>query len=280
MLLASIFFKPTALYKLFTNIEKTMKHTFTVATLYGLLLVTQAHAEAPPLSKPFQFYMGVAGGIETMAGKRSESLDEDNQNLLPPLFRRIITSYTSNLSMSERSGIGSMMTGFLWKIPNVPLLIGPEIYIGRGSTASSFSDMRLDPLHNVEIRYYTTDFQRKLFSGILIRAGYQFCEKYLAYLSFGFDRSQFCIIRTLRHEAAVPTTMVKSTKTLNGIVFGLGLERTFDQFVVGFDFKAIQYRTYNSIDNVQVNPGVRPAFFNFSVQPKIKMFSLRIAYRF
>ena len=257
-----------------------MKHTFTLATLYGLLLLTQAHAEAPPASKAFQFYMGIAGGIETMAGKRSESLDEDNQNVILPPFRRTITSYTNNLSMSERSGIGSLMAGFLWKVPNFPVLMGPEIYIGRGNTASSFSDIRLDPFNNIETRYYTTDFQRKLFSGALMRFGYQFSEKYLAYLTLGFDRSQFCIKRTLRHEAAVPTTMVKRTKALNGMVFGLGLERAFDQFIVGFDFKTIQYQTYNSNDNVQVNPGGRPAFLNFSVQPKIKMYSLRISYRF
>lgn len=257
-----------------------MKHTFTLATLYGLLLLTQAHAEAPPASKAFQFYMGIAGGIETMAGKRSEGLDEENQAAaVPP---RTKTTYTNNLSMSERSGIGSLMAGFLWKVPNFPVLMGPEIYIGRGSTASSFSDVRLDPFNLAlrEARYYTTDFQRKLFSGVLIRAGYQFCEKYLAYLSFGFDRCQFSIKRALRHEQAVATTMVNRTKTLNGVVFGIGLEQTFDQFIVGFDFKAIQYRTYNSVDNVQVAPGVTPAFLNFSVQPKIKMFSLRISYRF
>lgn len=258
-----------------------MKHTFTLATLYGLLLVTQAHAEAPPASKAFQFYLGIAGGIETMAGKRSEGLDEENVAVVGA--PRIKTTYTNHLSLSERSGIGSAMAGFLWKIPNVPIMMGPEIYIGRGSTASSFSDTRLDPFNNApnfESRNYTTDFQRKFFSGILMRFGYHFCEKYLTYLSLGFDRSQFFIKRTLHHQIGVETTAVKRTKTLNGTVLGIGLERAFDQFIVGFDFKAIQYRTYNSVDNVLVAPGVTPAFLNFSVQPKIKMFSLRIAYRF
>ena len=258
-----------------------MKHTFTLATLYGLLLLTQAHAEAPPASKAFQFYMGIAGGIETMAGKRSESLDEQDIPLGAP--NRIKTTYTNNLSLSERSGIGSLMAGFLWKVPNFPVLMGPEIYIGRGSTASSFSDTRLDPFNlppNLETRYYTTDFQRKLFSGVLMRFGYQFCEKYLAYLSFGFDHSQFCIKRMLQYQIGVPTTFIKKTKALNGIVYGIGLERNFDQFIVGFDFKAIQYRTYSGSDIVQALPGVRPAFLNFSVRPKIKMFSLRISYRF
>lgn len=254
-----------------------MKHTFTLATLYGLLFLTQAHAEAPTPSKPFQFYMGIAGGIETMAGKRSEGLDEENQALGPP--NRIKTIYTNNLEKSERSAVSSGIIGFLWKIPTFPILIGPEIFVGSGSTTSSFSDVRFDPISG-ESRYYMTDFQRKLFSGALIRLGYQFCERYLTYLSFGFERGQFSIKRTLHHEQNVLATSIKRTKALTGTVLGIGIERSFDQFIVGFDFKAIQYRTYNSIDNVQVGPGVTPAFLNFSVQPKIKMFSLRIAYRF
>lgn len=262
----------------FAKLEKIMKHSFTTLMVYGFILVTQINAEAASTLKGFQFYMGMSGGMERMSGQRGEGLDEENQRLGAP--NRTKTTYTSNLEMSEKRAVGSLIAGFLWKIPRVPIFIGPEVYVGSGGATSSFSDVRLDPFGADENRYYNTEFQRKLFAGALMRLGYQFCERYLAYLSFGLDRSQFSIKRALHHEQAVPATTVKRTKTLSGPMFGIGLERIFDQFVVGFDFKTIQYQKYNSNDDVRVARRVTPAFLNFSVRPKIKIFSLRVSYRF
>jgi opacity protein-like surface antigen len=182
--------------------------------------------------------------------------------------------------MKERNVVPSGMAGFLWKIPAVPFWVGPEVCVGRGNTTSSVSDVRLDPFGGGENRIYKTDFQRKLFYGALIRFAYQFYQEYLVYLSAGVDHSQFSIKRTLHHQATVPATSIQRTKNMNGTVFGLGVEKNFNQFIVGFDIKMIQYRKYNVVDDVRVAHGVDPAFLNFPVQPKIRMFSLRVAYRF
>ena len=252
-----------------------------IATLMlGHLCMSDVHAQTAyqPALKGFQFYVGLSGSGEQMSGRRSESFNEENLLLGSPA--RTQTVYTNNLRMLEKNAVVSLMTGFLWKIPTLPLLIGPEIYAGRGNALSAVKDVRLDPFVGGENRLYSTDFQRKSFYGILMRVGYQFCEKYLVSLSLGIDRSQFSIERSLHYDGTVPATLIKRTPWLNGVVLGVGLERIFNQFIVGLDCRMIQYRKYNSVDNVDVAAGVTPAFLNFSVQPKITMVSLRVSYRF
>src|SRR5690606_22832850 len=77
-----------------------------------------------------QFYLGLSGGAERMTGKRSESFTEDD-----PLSNRIkIIDQTQ--SMSTNNAMTSLLAGFSWKLSNLPVLLGPEIYFGRGNTSS------------------------------------------------------------------------------------------------------------------------------------------------
>jgi hypothetical protein len=236
----------------------------------------QAGTTYQPTLKGFQFYAGISGGGKQLSGRRSDSIDEEDINNTPA---RLQTSLR-NQRISEKNAVVSIMAGFWWKMPRVPLLIGPEIYLGRGNTLSSVKDTRSDPFVPGFFRTYSTDFQRKLFGGAVIRLGYQFCENYLAYLSFGADRSQFSLERAFRYNDDVPGTLIKKTKGLNGAVFGAGLEKSVDKFIVGIDCRVIQYRRYNSVDPLQVSPGNEPASINFSLKPTIINLSLRVAYRF
>lgn len=256
---------------------KFKKITVMLGALCSQGLVGQAYADASSghHCKPVQFYAGLAGGIERLSGKRNESANEDAGG-----GARITTIFTDGKSMNENNVAVSLLTGFLWKPSNHPIVLGPEIFFGRGNTTSTVNDDRFDAASNA-FRHYSTTLQRKLFYGALVRAGYQFCGNYLVYLSLGFDRGQFARTTVLAADPAnITTTSAKNTKWLNGLLFGLGFEKRIDSFVVGLDLRAVRYGKYNAQDSVLVAPGVGPGTLSCNAKPRIYFGTLRICYQF
>jgi len=246
-----------------------------VAIVCGQLVSKEVYAQASSESHcpPIQFYAGMVGGIERMNGRRSEGLSETPLGVPPT----VTTSYTTNLRMLENNGYLSFMGGFLWKLPPLPVLIGPEIYFGRGNTRSTITDTtHPDNLGNQ--RLYSTEFARKFFYGGLIRIGVHFCQEYFLSLSFGIDRSQFLTKRYFALDPAVNPTVVSRTKGFNGFLYGIGFERQYKNIIVGVDFKLIQYRRQQTQDSITITNS--PATSNFYVRPVLYIAGIRLAYRF
>jgi hypothetical protein len=205
------------------------------------------------------------GGIDRMTGRRTEQLSEVAVG---------VTTYTDNKRILENNSTISVVGGFLWKFPPLPILMGPEVYFGRGNAMSSVTATTQDGVGN---RYYSTDFQRKFFYGGLIRVGYLFCPDLLGSLSLGIDRSQFLTKRTLA------TNLINRTKGFNGVSFGCGLEKHFGHFGFGLDVKLIQYRRQRTTDPVTlgvVQLGAVQSDLSFSVRPIIYSAALRFCYLF
>lgn len=221
---------------------------------------------------PLQFYAGMVGGIDRMNGRRSESLTETVAGTSR------ITSYTSNFRMLENNAYLSFMSGFLWKLPPLPILIGPEIYLGRGNTRSTITDASHVNPANGQKRLYVTEFARKFFYGGLIRIGYHFCRDYLVSFSLGIDRSQFLTKRYFALDSTVTPTIINRTKGFNGVLFGLGLEKRIKSLIVGIDLKLIQYRRQLTMDPISIPTS--PAASNFSARPILYIAGLRLAYVF
>jgi hypothetical protein len=243
-----------------------------VALLFGQF-IPNAFAETQSSDKgcPTHFYLGMAGGLERLNGRRSEGLSEIIAGVTT------VTSYTSNFRMLENNGYLSFVGGFLWKFPPLPIYIGPEVYLGRGNARSTVTDSNhVDNLGNN--RFYSTDYARKLFYGALMRIAYEFCPKYFASFSLGFDRSQFQIRRYFSLDPLVPATIINRTRTLNGYIIGFGLDKFFKQFVVGLEFKVIQYRRQQITDSITITNA--PASSNLAVRPVIYHAGIRLAYKF
>ncbi|MGV8949417.1 MAG: hypothetical protein ACOH2E_08710 [Candidatus Paracaedibacter sp.] len=240
------------------------KIIFLVALVLGVSIESIRAGDDVPqptlVERPVQFYAGLVGGIDRMTGRRTEQLSE----------AAAITTYTNNMRMLENNSTISIVGGFLWKLPPLPILMGPEVYFGRGNATSSVTATTRDALGNN--RYYSTDFQRKFFYGGLIRVGYLFCPDLLGILSLGIDRSQFLTKRTLT------TNSISRTKGFNGFSLGGGLEKHFGHFGFGVDFKLIQYRRQLTSDPVVLNAVKRD--LTFSVRPIVYSAALRFCYLF
>jgi hypothetical protein len=247
-----------------------------VAIMCGQLFIPEAYAETHSSEShcpPIQFYAGMVGGIERMTGRRSEGLTETVGGVSTQF------SYTNNIRMLENNAYLSFMGGFLWKLPPLPILIGPELYFGRGNTRSTVTNTTTtNPAVPGQTRLYSTEFARKFFYGGLIRIGYHFCRDYLVSFSLGIDRSQFLTKRYFALDSSVNPTVISRTKGFNGVLFGLALERQFKHFIVGVDFKLIQYRRQQTQDPVPITNS--PAVSNFSVRPVLYVAGIRLAYQF
>lgn len=220
---------------------------------------------------PMQFYAGIVGGIERMNGRRTDSLTENVAGA------STVSTYAQNLRMLENNATLTFLGGFLWKLPTLPVVMGPEFFFGRGNASSNVTDTRLDP-GGVNYRFYSTDFQRKFFYGGLIRIGHNFCDDYVVSLSFGIDRSQFLTKRILALDPLAKATVIRRTKGFNGFLYGVGLERRFKHVIVGIDLKLTQYRRQLTEDPVRITTG--PANTQLSVRPIIYSAGIRLCYRF
>lgn len=252
-----------------------------VAVLTALTGIANAIPPTPVAAKNSfsipQFYAGLSGGFENFTGHRSEKLIST-----APLASESHT-FSDNKKFFSRADIAlSAIAGFLWRIPNLPLSIGPEIYLGQGTGKDTVKSTYSDNLAG-EGRTYTADFKRKLFYGILVRTGWNFWQDYFGYLSLGLDFSQFrtdreMITRTNFNPPNVNT--LRQTKKLTGFVAGIGVEKRFGSFCVGMDFKRIAYKQQNFFDILKPDPGISPNQLAFSAKPRIYSLSLRFSYFF
>ena len=250
------------------------KISLLITALFAQGLIENVHAKNSSPQNAVQFYAGLSGGIEWMDGKRTDSLNEDIGGA------RTITNYADNLNVRRDNAVISAIGGFMWKLPSVPLLIGPEIFFGRGNALSSVRDSRLDPFN--ETRFYVADFQRKHFYGILARAGYQFCNSYLAYLALGWEQGRFSLFRAISADQvnATPTSISDTSKTLNAILFGLGIEKRISPFNVGLDFRISRYQRITSLGKINPLPPLGTGDLYFSFRPQVYTAALRISYEF
>jgi len=233
----------------------------------------EAYAYTPPESdiSPVVWYAGMVGGIERMTGRRSESLTETIANV------PTVTTYGIDHRMLENNGNLSFVGGFLIGPYSESIRIGPEFFFGRGNALSNVSDTRLDPAGAIN-RFYSTDFQRKFFYGGLVRIGYLFCEKYFLSLSIGIDRSQFRTKRIFALDPNFVANVIDRTKGFNGFLFGVGFEKLFKNFIIGIDFKLIQYRRQSNDDSLVITN--IPASSNLSIRPVMYTTGIRLCYRF
>lgn len=263
-----------------------MKHKILLITTFLLLnpLAKGVNAQPAPVPDPPQsstdlpqFYAGLSAGFEHLSGKRSEKIISNNAFSESRVF-------SDNKKFSSCSDIAlSGIAGFLWKIPNLPLSIGPEVYLGRGKVSHVVKDTYHDAAA-VENRTYTAELKRKLFYGLMVRAGGNFWKEYFGFLSIGIDFSQFMTDRLMltANNAPLNSNTFRKTKRLSGFVMGIGVEKRFGSMCVGIDLKRITYKQQNFFDTLRPDAGVpgAPSQLTFSARPKVYSLSLRISYLF
>lgn len=234
----------------------------------------QAHASY----KDFQPYIAVSGGVEHLGGKRTDFINEDDLSGTNTL---VTTFFSANKSLSNTSTTLSFLAGFTWKPTELPIVVGPEIHIGRGATRSKFTDSRQDFNVPPLFRYYTSELERRFNYGIVARAGYQ-CLDYLLSVVVGYDYGRFKETRALTDDPENrPVTKISKTKGLSGLILGAGVEKKFQNFAVGIDFRYTKYAKFTSNQTFDFDPGnILPSTLGFSARPKIYATTLRISYQF
>jgi hypothetical protein len=94
----------------------------------GLML---GQTNATISSKSVHIYAGLAGGLQNMSNKESQSVSFPNGAAAgTPTY----IPFQNNVSQSSRNGLYSAFGGITWNIPMVHMFIGPEIYIGRSNS--------------------------------------------------------------------------------------------------------------------------------------------------
>lgn len=264
-----------------------MKHSisFKIALLSLSFLIGGVNAQPNPTPTPSQrsmnipqFYAGISGGFEHFTGHRSEKLiSTDPANSESRVF-------SDNKKFFSNADIAlSGIAGFLWKIPNLPFSIGPEVYLGQGNGRDLIKNTYRDNLA-AETRTYSAELKRKLFYGFIVRAGWNFWKDYFGFLSLGIDSSQFMADRLMITDTnninGSNSNTLRKTKRLSGTVMGIGFEKRFGSLCVGIDLKRIAYKSQRLFDTLNPDPGINPNQLAFSVRPKIYSLSLRLSYLF
>ncbi len=261
-----------------------MKHRIPLIVAFLLLnpLAERVNAQSAPAPTPTQsstdmpqFYVGLSAGFEHLTGYRSERFISHN----PPSTSKV---FSDNKKIFSRSDIAlSGIAGFLWKIPNLPLSIGPEVYLGQGNGRDVVKSTYHDALI-LENRTYTAELKRKLFYGLMVRAGWNFWKEYFGFLSLGVDFSQFMTDRLMITDNANPLNFntLRKTNRLTGFLMGIGIEKRFGSLCVGIDLKSITYKKKSFFDTLNPDTVLAPNQLEFSARPKIYSLSLRISYLF
>jgi len=262
--------------------DSQMNNKTTLMAVCALLTASTGtvNANTTPAPAPIQsstsfpqFYAGLSGGFENLTGHRSEELISTDPASTPQTF-------SDNKKFNARADIALCgIAGFLWKVPNLPISIGPEIYLGQGS-GSDVVKKTYDDARAGEVRTYSAEFKRKLFYGIMVRSGWNFWKEYFGFISLGADFSQFMTDRLMVTNAADNQNSFRGRKRLTGFLTGIGLEKRFGSMCVGIDFKRITYKQQNFLDTFNPTPGRPPNQLAFSAKPRVYSLSLRLSYFF
>lgn len=232
-------------------------------------------------SKTIQPYVGVAGGIELLRGKRSESLQNSN-----PIDK---ATFTDNKGFSDNSANLSIFGGFTWNIPGSSFFIGPEIYGGRFNGESLNNAVALDAPNAVN-RTIETSISKRYSFGFLIKPGIVVARDYRAYLLVGLDVSRFrnSTFYTPRSVLAlgglsdIPPYSLSTSKWMKAFVWGAGFEREFSCHRLGADIRFMQYKTFSAAYNVNTGlaaPDTTDSLKN-SYKPKSYQLMLKYTYIF
>ena len=76
-------------------------------------------------ARPVEFYVGVSAGYDRMIAKRTEELKAGTGTQL---------SFSNNKTQTANGFNGKLVAGFLWNIAGTSFAIGPEVYVGYGSS--------------------------------------------------------------------------------------------------------------------------------------------------
>lgn len=249
--------------------------------LMGISLVCAgaiSHETRP--HKPVQFYLGVSGGLETLSGRRNEVVlnNTDPQ----------VSTFADNKSLSSRNGQYALFGGFSVNIPNVPIFIGPEIYLGRGHTARENSGSFIDTGNNT-FRHMKTIINQSDFVGGIIQAGVNLSCQYRAFFLLGGDISKFRYSTFFVPRSALafgalsdlPAASFATNKWLRGFVWGLGVDKQYKCFRFGADIRFMTYRTFKASYTTNSGDPIDPIdTINNSFKPRHVRFSLKLSYLF
>ncbi|MGV8949415.1 MAG: hypothetical protein ACOH2E_08700 [Candidatus Paracaedibacter sp.] len=205
--------------------------------------------------KPVQFYAGLSGGIQHMSGKRNESVFNAGNDTT--------SIFSKGSPLSTNNAHYSLFGGFSWNAPNVPIFIGPEIYIGRGHTEKEHRAFEIDPGTNLS-RTIQTRIKQSNFLGGIIKVGANIPWQSRAYALLGADLSQFhySTFYTPRSVVALggigdlPPASFATTKWLRGFTWGVGLEKEYKCFRLGADIRFIINRLFKA--SYDTNSGEGP----------------------
>lgn len=225
-----------------------------------------AYANTAPQQKAIQFYAGMSGGFNQMAGRRSEKVfDEINLET---------TNFTNNLALRNTNAQYSGFLGISYFIPQTGIFIGPEIYLGKAHTEHRFQQTVFDPIA-VNQRTLASTFSQSAFFGAVAKVGYSLAS-YSGYIVLGVEGSQFQNNVTYAPFAPDVPIFFKSRKWLTGLVSGFGLEKQVDCVRFGAEFRFVNYGWYR----VNYNDAVTNETVNNLFRPKNVRFSLRVSYVF
>ncbi|MBX3486938.1 MAG: hypothetical protein KF798_03420 [Candidatus Paracaedibacteraceae bacterium] len=233
-------------------------------------LIGSAFADAP---KKFNAYVGLMGGLDHLSGKRSDAVTEDDATGV-----LVTTPLSSGKSMSN-SNIGlSIFGGALWQPTVTAFVFGPEVYFGRSTVKSRFTDVRQDIIP--QNRFYSKELERQYNYGFIARAGVR-CNGLAGLLAVGFDRGHFKERTTLTYDPQNILTIRNSkSKALSGLVLGVSAEKQIQNFMVGLDFKYTKYRKLLTRHTFDAGAGLLPGDINLTARPKVFSTSLRLSYLF
>lgn len=247
------------------------------------LMIGQVSANVQSPQKPLQFYAGLSAGVNQVKGKRSESAY--NADILPP---DQTSTFANNVSFSDKKAQYALFAGMSWTIPNSSFFIGPEIYIGRSDTENTRGAFVTDPATGLN-RVLQASIQQKYFMGATLKAGVKLPWQSQAYVLLGIDKGQFRYAAFYVPRSAVglgavddlsPPTF-STTKWLNGFLWGIGFEKTINNFQVGADIRFIQYKSLKTSHNANSGDAARPVDqLLSSFKPRNMRFSLRVSYLF
>lgn len=240
-----------------------------MGTLAALSTPGKAETLQPAVQYP-EFYIGMGIGAEKFKGTRNEKI-RDTLPIPGPTI-----TITNNNPINDEKGTFFGMAGFLWNIPNTPLLVGPEIYCGR-STAEHVKSFQQFSALAIAFQAYQNRFQRKTYWGGNLRIGIPVQNNFFLYVSGGIESANFQNTITFAQDpAGTAPQFVKFGKWMNGARFAVGVEKKIDRFKIGLDLSMVRFGSFS----ISRATNFAADILDLRVKPKIYTLSARVSYVF
>lgn len=256
----------------------------------GLGLAGEIQASLLP-QKMVQFYAGVSFGAQRLSGHRNENAFYDPPGGAGPVGLRGTIYFANQKPFSNINGFYLSHIGFTWDIPQAPIFLGPEIYLGRGSMHNDLNvGVPDDPNFTETIRNVSVSLRQSTFWGGAVQVGFKMKWGCRPYMLLGLERSQFEYVGSYipRSQAQLnlalggptadyPSTTLNKKKWLSGFLWGLGLERQIDSIKLGVDIRLIHYKEFKA---AALANAFEPETFFTAIKPKNIRFGFKISYLF